>query len=103
MARLTRPADLDSLLAIHAEQHYIQVITRAGQELVLYRLSDAVSQLPDVLGIQVHRSWWVSRQAIESVRTSGRKMHIRLCNGLEVPVSAPYQALARRIAADNAR
>ena len=95
MQRLTRPVTLQSLLAIHAEQHYIKVIAADSQQLVLYRLSDAVRELPGSLGVQVHRSWWVSRNAVDSLQAAGKKMTLVLKNGLTVPVSTPYQALTR--------
>lgn len=98
MQRLTRPATLPSLLAIRAEQHYIQVITEGGQELVLYRMSDAVRELPVDCGVQVHRSWWVQASAIRAINSRHKKMSVTLRNGLEVPVSAPYQALTRAVA-----
>lgn len=98
LGRLSRPVDLETLLAIHAEQHYIQVISAAGRELVLYRLSDAIRELPPELGVQVHRSWWVSRAAVAEITGCGsRKLTLTLRNGQEVPVSAPYQALAKTV------
>lgn len=97
MARLKKPASLDSLLALRAEQHYLQVITTAGRELVLYRLSDALRELPPQLGIQVHRSWWVKRSAICGVECRGRKMTVVLANQERVPVSTPYQGLVRSL------
>ncbi|MCK6370684.1 MAG: LytTR family transcriptional regulator [Gammaproteobacteria bacterium] len=97
MERLKKPASLDMLLAIRAEQHYLRVITQAGSELVLYRLSDALRELPPDLGVQVHRSWWVRASAIETVEGQGKKVALVLSSGERVPVSAPYQALVRSI------
>lgn len=95
LQRLARPVTVESLLAIRAEQHYIMVISDAGQELVLYRLGDAVRELPPDCGLQVHRSWWVKADAIRAVESGRKKLVLELRNGLKVPVSAPYQALAR--------
>lgn len=96
LGRLSRPVALEDLLALKAEQHYVKVISRGGQELVLYRLGDAVGELPKGLGQQVHRSWWVSSGAVATCRRDGsRKLTLCLSNGTEIPVSAPYQALAR--------
>lgn len=98
MQRLKKPASLDSVLALRAEQHYLRVITTAGRELVLYRLSDALRELPPQLGVQVHRSWWVKRSAICGVECRGRKMTVVLSNQERVPVSTPYQGLVRSLA-----
>ena len=97
MQRMTKSVTLEGLIAIKAEQHYIQVITDNGSELVLYRLSDAVREMPLDYGVQVHRSWWVSRAAVTAVQASGKRVTIVLRNRLEVPVSAPYQALAKTV------
>ncbi|MEZ5565090.1 MAG: LytTR family DNA-binding domain-containing protein [Gammaproteobacteria bacterium] len=95
--RLSRPIATEDLLALKAEQHYVKVIGKSGNELVLYRLSDAVHELPDDLGQQVHRSWWVSNRAVLECRQDGsRTLTLCLKNGVEVPVSAPYQAMTRR-------
>lgn len=99
MQRLKKPVAVDELLALRAEQHYLRVITRSGRELILYRFSDALRELPAELGIQVHRSWWVCRAAIASIECRERKMTLVLGNGEQVPVSAPYQALVRTLAA----
>lgn len=102
MQRLKKPASLDGLLALRAEQHYLQVITTAGRELILYRLSDALRELPPQLGIQVHRSWWVKRSAICAVEWHRKKMAVILENQERVPVSAPYQGLVRSVAVPDA-
>jgi len=97
LQRMRNAATLDRLIAIKAEQHYIQVITDGGSELVLYRLSDAVREVPLDCGVRVHRSWWISHNAVEAIHSSGKKMSVSLRNGLEVPVSIPYQALAKTV------
>lgn len=96
LGRLARPVALADLVALKAEQHYIKVISQAGSQLVLHRLGDAVRELPADFGIQVHRSWWVSRRAITGVHGRGRKMVLELSDGSRVPVSTPYQALVRQ-------
>lgn len=75
------------LLAVEAEQHYILVHTSVGNELVLYRFTDAVKELRDWEGAQIHRSFWVARAAIKDIRTKGRNSFIVLTSGIEVPIS----------------
>jgi hypothetical protein len=73
------------VLALQAELHYVRVFTTAGDDLILYRFSDAVEEMADA-GMQVHRSWWVSREALVGGAMSPRP-HLLLSNGSKVPVS----------------
>jgi len=83
------------LWAVEAEDHYLRLHTSKGQDLVLMRLSDAVAELDGIEGAQVHRSWWVAREAItEAVRGDGRAT-LTLKDGAEVPVSRTYARLLR--------
>jgi hypothetical protein len=81
--------------AVEAEDHYLRLHTSKGQDLILMRLSDAVAELQGIEGAQVHRSWWVAREAIaEAVRGDGRAT-LTLKDGAEVPVSRTYARLLR--------
>lgn len=85
-ARLSAAIRSD-ILALQAEDHYVRVHTRAGSELLLMRISDAILELDGLPGTRAHRSWWVSDAAIVStVRRARRTVHI-LANGVRVPVS----------------
>ncbi|MBH1942619.1 LytTR family transcriptional regulator DNA-binding domain-containing protein [Erythrobacter sp. YJ-T3-07] len=82
------PAHLGSdLLALEMEDHYVRVHTALGSELILLRMRDAVAELGGVEGAQVHRSWWVARDAVEDVKRDGRNLRLVLTGGLEAPVS----------------
>lgn len=80
------PPGFGPLLALRSEDHYVRAIGSARETLILIRLRDAVAELGDC-GIQVHRSWWVARDAIASARREGRAATLVLTNGGEVPVS----------------
>lgn len=85
----------DKIVALEAEDHYLRVHTSLGSGLVLMRLSDAIAAIEPHLGLQVHRSWWVARDAIcEIVRTEHRS-HVRLSTGLVVPVGRTFLAAVR--------
>nr|WP_283950365.1 LytTR family DNA-binding domain-containing protein [Pseudomonas piscis] len=88
---------LEDILAIKAEEHYVRVISRAGEELVLYRFSQALTDLAAEDGFRVHRSHWVRRSAIVVRRTSGKGMELMLDNGAVVPVSRRYHELVKQI------
>jgi hypothetical protein len=83
-------------LAIKAEEHYIRIWSASGTDMIRYRFSDAVRELADQDGAQVHRSWWISWDAVRNCRHRGRALELVLDNGLEVPVSLAYKADAQR-------
>ena len=69
------------------EDHYVRAHTVLGSELILLRMRDAVGELEGIDGAQVHRSWWVARDAVEDVKRDGRNLRLVLPGGLEAPVS----------------
>ena len=75
-----------------ADGHYLHVHTAAGTDLILYRFSDALTDLVLVEGARVHRSWWVAQRALSSER---HRESLQLVNGLQVPVSRSYRLAAR--------
>jgi hypothetical protein len=81
----------DDVIALEAEDHYLRVHRSSGSTLVLMRLADAVAADDGHQGLQVHRSWWVSRDAVE--RMEGARLH--LSNGLNVPVGRTFAAQVR--------
>ncbi len=90
------PPDLGSdIIALEMEDHYVRVHTVLGSALVLMRLRDAIAMLGDLEGMQVHRSWWVARGAVEDVAREGRNIRLRLARGVEAPVARANVAALR--------
>jgi len=83
------------LLCLQMEDHYVRAHTARGSDLVLTALKDAIAELGETPGLQVHRSWWVARSAVKEAVASGRNLSLRLTNGLEVPVSRASVAKLR--------
>ena len=83
------------LLCLRTEDHYLRIHTTAGHDLILFRLKDAISELAGADGMQVHRSYWVARDAVETVEKKGRKTTLILKNGLRVPVSEGHLPTVR--------
>lgn len=82
------PASFGPLLALSSEDHYVRAHGETATILILIRLRDAIAELdPAVEGMQVHRSWWVSREAVTDHKRSDRALRLVLRNALEVPVS----------------
>lgn len=83
------------LLCLSMEDHYVRLHTVQGSALVLMSLSQALEEVGGLEGLQVHRSWWVARKAVEGVVEDGRKLRIRLKGGIEAPVSRASVARLR--------
>jgi DNA-binding LytR/AlgR family response regulator len=83
------------LLALGAEDHYLRIVTAQGSTLILMRLQDAIGELAAGKGMQVHRSWWVSFDAVTATKRDGGRTSLILNNQQEVPVSRTYLAEVR--------
>ncbi|QTD54829.1 LytTR family DNA-binding domain-containing protein [Parasphingorhabdus cellanae] len=78
------------IIALGVEDHYVRVHAAERTEMLLLRLSDAIKEMEPQEGMQVHRSWWVARDAIVTSKREGRNLRLSLSGGLEVPVSRAY-------------
>ncbi|MGE3666320.1 MAG: LytTR family DNA-binding domain-containing protein, partial [Steroidobacteraceae bacterium] len=80
--------DLGSqVLVLQAQDHFVQVTTPVGSELVLYRFNDAIREMGQDAGLQVHRSYWVARDAVRALSISEGQYTLELSNGTRIPVS----------------
>jgi hypothetical protein len=92
-ARLTDPA---ALHAIEAEDHYCRLHLAGGRSLlVLHRFGDALAEVADYDGAQVHRGAWVAASGVAGARRDGRRWLLLLADGAEIPVSASFAGTAR--------
>ena len=78
------------IYAVEAEDHYLRLHTSKGQDLILLRLADAVAELDGIEGAQVHRSWWVARDAVTDAQRGDGRAVLTLKDGSAVPVSRTY-------------
>jgi LytTr DNA-binding domain len=85
--RLTAKLMGGTLYAIKAEDHYLRLYTSKGEDLILMRLSDALLELEGLEGAQTHRSWWVAKEAVQSVQREDGKVALVLPGGISAPVS----------------
>jgi len=79
------------LVCLKMEDHYVRVIARGGEALVLMRLRDAIAELDGLPGLRVHRSWWVAADKIVKLSKSGRRVELLMVDGLRIPVSESYR------------
>lgn len=90
------PPELGSeIIALEMEDHYVRVHTALGSALVLMRLRDAMALVGEIEGMQVHRSWWVARAAVDDVLRDGRNVRLKLARDLEAPVARANVAALR--------
>lgn len=85
-----KPENRAPILRLSAEDHYTLTVTSRGRELILIRFSDALSELGDTVGTQIHRSHWIARAAFDALVTRDGKLLARLKDGTELPVSRSY-------------
>ena len=69
-------------MAIHSDSGVTEVPGPFGALL---------DQMPDGLGLRIHRSHWVARRAITGQRKVGRDVLVDLSHGGSAPVAIPRQ------------
>ncbi len=84
-----------ALVSLSVQDHYVDIVTVKGREMVLMRLSDAMREAAEVPGMQIHRSHWVALDQIKSVTRAGDAARVTLSNGVELPVSRGFLPAVR--------
>ena len=80
------------LIALSVEDHYVRVHTTKGEELILMRLSDAIKEVGNCVGAQVHRSHWAAFDQITKTRRESDRAILTMTNGIDIPVSRSNMA-----------
>lgn len=78
------------------QDHYVEVHTDKGSALVLMRFADALREVGDVKGVQVHRSHWVALDAVTGNWRKDGKLFLKLADDSLLPVSRSYAAAVRK-------
>lgn len=94
LARL-KPQNRGPLVRLSVEDHYTDVVTMRGRELLLLRFADALKELGETPGLQVHRSHWVADAHVEKLKRDGGKLFVVMKDGTEIPVSRPNMDAAK--------
>lgn len=76
-----------ALVSLTVQDHYVEVVTTKGRDLVLMRLTDAIRETDPTPGLQVHRSHWVATDQVRSARRDGARAVLTLGDGRDIPVS----------------
>lgn len=83
------------LIALSAEDHYVKVTTTNGSDMTLIRLSDAMKEVGDTNGLQIHRSHWIALGHVTDVTRTNDRGTVTLSNGETRPMSRSYMAAVR--------
>ncbi|WP_428685250.1 LytTR family DNA-binding domain-containing protein [Sphingopyxis sp.] len=86
-ASLPLPPGFGPVRALKGEDHYVRVIGDGCEELILMRMRDAIDRLGPAEGLRIHRSWWIAKDAVASIRREGRSAIIILTSGHEAAVA----------------
>lgn len=82
-----KPSCRHGLVAISAELHYLRIFTHHGEDLILYRFSDAANEIEALGGIRVHRSWCIVKSEVKD--RNGRCVTLK--NGMQVPIGRSFK------------
>ncbi len=93
-----KPALGRDLVCLSMQDHYLEVKTKLGAQLVLMRFSDALEELTDQPGWRIHRSHWVAEGGVANIRREGGKTFIVTTDDAELPVSRTYLPALRESA-----
>jgi DNA-binding LytR/AlgR family response regulator len=89
--KIAKIDNIDSLICLKAELHYLKVVTEQEQHLILYNLKDAIEALaiidPKLGEGQIHRSYWVNPNHAEKLLRKNREGELVLSSQDKVPVS----------------
>ena len=87
LLRRLKPENRGPVLHMTVADHYTEVTTSRGRELVLLRFSDALEELGATAGLQVHRSHFVADAHVDRLLRSEGRLAILMKDGREIPVS----------------
>lgn len=86
-----------ALISLSAQDHYVEVTTAKGRDLIHMRLSDAIAELAEYPGRQIHRSHWISGHAFTGTSRDKGTLLAHLVDGRTLPVSRSHAAEVRRM------
>lgn len=75
------------LVSLSIRDHYLEVVTKGGRQMLLMSLADAEAELADYRGMRVHRSHWVALDAVNQLHRHGHKWLVETVVGETLPVS----------------
>lgn len=87
---------LDEIAALVAEDHYVRIhLTTGGSRLIRRRFRDAIVDLGETDGQQVHRGAWIAESCRSAAQRQGERWFIAVSPELSLPVSRSHAARLR--------
>lgn len=90
LSRLPDRLRMAQIISMSMQDHYVEINTTLGSEMLLMRLSDAIDLLDGMSGAQTHRSHWVARDHAQHLTKVARRHELTLSDGRKLPVSNRY-------------
>ncbi|OCJ11247.1 histidine kinase [Rhizobium sp. AC27/96] len=90
-----KPENRGALIRLSVRDHYTEVVTSRGRELILLRFGDALMEIGDTEGLRLHRSHWIAADHVAGLKRDNGKLFVLTHDGLEMPVSRPYADAVR--------
>jgi len=97
LLRRLPPARRGRLLRLSAQDHYVEVVTDLGEDLIALRFRDAIAEAAPEPGIQCHRSHWVAVHAIAGRARQEGRSGLKLTNGAFVPIGRTYSPAVKAV------
>ncbi|MBB5573253.1 MULTISPECIES: LytTR family DNA-binding domain-containing protein [Rhizobium] len=92
-----KPENRGALVRLTVRDHYTEVVTTRGRELILLRFGDALTEIGNTEGIRLHRSHWIATEHVDRLKRDNGKLFVIARDGVEMPVSRSYvEAVQRR-------
>ncbi len=91
-----KPENRGQLVRLAVRDHYTEVVTTRGRELILLRFGDALMEIGDTEGLRLHRSHWIATGHVAGLKRDNGKLLVITRDGVEMPVSRPYAEAVRR-------
>lgn len=90
-----KPESRGRLHRLSVQDHYTQVVTSRGSQLILLRFADALNETGAIAGQRIHRSHWVAEDQVKGLAREGGRLIVETMDGARLPVSRPYEAAIR--------
>lgn len=88
--RRLKPGLGHELVRLAMQDHYVEVHTERGRQLILMRFADALDELDGIAGWRLHRSHWIAAAGIADIKRKAGKTVVVARDGAELPVSRTY-------------
>lgn len=92
---------VSEIIMLEAQGNYLKVVTSSGDFIERCLMSTATEYLDESLGLQIHRSCWVSFAAVSGLVRVNNNFCVKLVNGDEYKIARPRQRQVRDILAVN--